>query len=343
MKNILNKKIFLIVISLLIFILSFLYFSPKKNTKSYPNLKGKHLTVYIALREEEAKSLLEKFKKETGCTYEYIKLPTEEAVKRILSEKNKPNGDIFIGGTCDAYELLKSKGALAKYKSPNARGILSKYKDPDGYWTGFQVDTLAIGINKAVWDRDFASKGILLPTKFEDLLQDEYKGKIILPNPETSGTGYTLLASLYQQLGIDNYKNFLEKLTNNVSSYTVSGFNSIQRVSSGEYAVTVDFLGDQLIVKKSDPNLISITPKNTGWNVDAVAELNNYNNKEVAEDFIDFILSDDVSSNLSLYSNAVSTKKYNDITSNIYQNYDFKKAAMEKDTIINTFNNSLDK
>lgn len=343
MKTILNKKNLFIVIILFISIpLSFYFFSPK-NAKLYPNLKGKHLTVYIALREEEAKSLLEKFKKETGCTYEYIKLPTEEAVKRILSEKNSPNGDIFIGGTCDAYELLKSNNALARYKSPNAKGIPSKYKDSDNYWTGFQVDTLAIGINKLVWDRDFAPKGIPMPTKFEDLLQDEYKGKIILPNPETSGTGYTFLASLYQQLGPDNYRNFLKKLTTNVSSYTVSGFNSIQRVSSGEYAVTVNFLGDQIIASKSDSNIISITPKNTGWNVDSVAEINNPANKEVSEAFIDFILSDDVSNNLSLYSNAVSTKKYTDVTSNIYENYDFNKAAMEKDTIINIFNNSLPK
>ena len=98
MKIVLHKKTFILGILIIILIPLIYYLSPRKKGTEYPNLKGKHLTVYVALREEEAKSLLEKFKKETGCTYEYIKLPTEEAVKRILDEKNSPNGDIFIGG-----------------------------------------------------------------------------------------------------------------------------------------------------------------------------------------------------------------------------------------------------
>ncbi|MDQ0149408.1 ABC transporter substrate-binding protein [Eubacterium multiforme] len=340
MKIVLHKKIFLIVILLIILVPIIYCLSPRKKENSYPNLKGKHLTVYVALREEEAKSLLEKFKKETGCTYEYIKLPTEEAVKRILDEKNSPNGDIFIGGTCDAYELLKSKNALAKYKSPNSYDIPSKYKDSQDYWTGFQLDTLAIGINKSIWNKEFASKGFKLPESFEDLLAPEYKGKIIMPSPETSGTGYTLLACLYQQLGESGYKNFIKKLKNNISSYTVSGFNSIQRVSSGEYAFTVDFLGDQLICNKSNPNIISITPKNTGWNVDSIAEINNCANKKVAEAFIDFILSNDTANNLSVFSKAISTKKTNSVTQNIYEGYSFKKAALERNNIMNIFNNT---
>lgn len=342
MKNILNKKL-LLIIPILIIISVIFYFYCFKHEVKYPNLKGKHLTVYVALREEEAKSLLEKFKKETGCTYEYIKLPTEEAVKRILAEKDKPNGDIFIGGTCDAYELLKANDALAKYESYNSNSIPSKYKDSSNYWTGFQLDTLSIGINKEIWDRDFASKGIPMPKDFNDLLKNEYKGKIIMPNPETSGTGYTFFATLYQELGETKYKEFLNKFTENVGAYTVSGFNSIQRVSSGEYAVTVNFLGDQLIERKFDPNLISITPKNTGWNVDSIAEINNCANKEVAEAFIDFILSDDISNNLSTYSNAISTKKSNDITNSIYLNYDFKDAALTRNNIMKMFSESVSK
>lgn len=342
MKKILNKKIIIIFFILISFIFIIFAFKNKDNKKDKLNLKGKHLTVYVAMREEEAISLLEKFKKETGCTYEFIKLPTEEAVNKILAEKEKSSGDIFIGGSCDAYEVLKSNGALAKYKSPNSNDIQAKYKDPDSYWTGFQVDVLAIGINKKIWDKDFKSKGISLPKTFDDLLQKEYKGKIIMPNPETSGTGYTFLASLYQELGEDKYKEYLSKFTENVPAYTVSGFNSIQRVSSGEYAVTVNFLGDQLLQNKFNKDIISIVPKNTGWNVDSVAELKNCVNKEAAESFIDFILSQEVANNLSNYSKATSTKQSNNnIYNTIFLDYDFNKAAMNRNRIMNIFNKNI--
>ena len=342
MKKILNKKVIIIFFILISIIFIIFAFKNKDNKKDKLNLKGKHLTVYVAMREEEAISLLEKFKKETGCTYEFIKLPTEEAVNKILAEKGKSSGDIFIGGSCDAYEVLKSHGALAKYKSPNSNDIQAKYKDPDSYWTGFQVDVLAIGINKKIWDKDFKSKGISLPKTFDDLLQKEYKGKIIMPNPETSGTGYTFLASLYQELGKDKYKEYLSKFTENVPAYTVSGFNSIQRVSSGEYAVTVNFLGDQLLQSKFNKDIISIVPKNTGWNVDSIAELKNCVNKEAAESFIDFILSQEVANNLSNYSKATSTKQTNNnIYNTIFLDYDFNKAAMNRDEIMNIFNKNV--
>lgn len=342
MKKILNKKVIIIFFILISIIFIIFAFKNKDNKKDKLNLKGKHLTVYVAMREEEAISLLEKFKKETGCTYEFIKLPTEEAVNKILAEKGKSSGDIFIGGSCDAYEVLKSHGALAKYKSPNSNDIQAKYKDPDSYWTGFQVDVLAVGINKKIWDKDFKSKGISLPKTFDDLLQKEYKGKIIMPNPETSGTGYTFLASLYQELGKDKYKEYLSKFTENVPAYTVSGFNSIQRVSSGEYAVTVNFLGDQLLQSKFNKDIISIVPKNTGWNVDSIAELKNCVNKEAAESFIDFILSQEVANNLSNYSKATSTKQANNnIYNTIFLDYDFNKAAMNRDEIMNIFNKNV--
>ena len=230
---------------------------------------------------------------------------------------------------------------LGKYKSCNSNDIPSKYKDTQGYWTAFQVDVLSIGINKDIWDRDFASKGIELPSQFNDLLNPIYKDKIILPNPESSGTEYTFLASTYQQLGENGYNDFIGKLTNNTPSYTVSGFNSIQRVSSGEYAITVNFLCDQLIASKSNPNIISITLKNTGWNVDSVAEIKNCSNKDVVEAFIDFMLSDDTSDSLSCFSKAISTKKYDDITLNIYENYNFTKAAMERNNIMSIFNKNI--
>lgn len=342
MKKILNKKVIIIFFILISIIFIIFAFKNKDNKKDKLNLKGKHLTVYVAMREEEAISLLEKFKKETGCTYEFIKLPTEEAVNKILAEKGKSSGDIFIGGSCDAYEVLKSHGALAKYKSPNSNDIQAKYKDPDSYWTGFQVDVLAVGINKKIWDKDFKSKGISLPKTFDDLLQKEYNGKVIMPNPETSGTGYTFLASLYQELGKDKYKEYLSKFTENVPAYTVSGFNSIQRVSSGEYAVTVNFLGDQLLQSKFNKDIISIVPKNTGWNVDSIAELKNCVNKEAAESFIDFILSQEVANNLSNYSKATSTKQANNnIYNTIFLDYDFNKAAMNRDEIMNIFNKNV--
>ncbi|MGG5460262.1 ABC transporter substrate-binding protein [Clostridium sp. B9] len=337
MKKYLNKK-FLLLLGIIL-ILSFVYLSELKKEKAINRTADmNHIVVYGSLREEEGKYLLENFKNKYGCTYEYIKLPTEEAVERILDTKGNPEGDIFIGGTCDGYEILKKNDALEPYSSPSANNIPARYKDLRGYWTGFQITPLSIGLNKNLWETEFGSS-MKYPTKLSDLLNPEFKGKIILPNPQTSGTGYTLMASLYQELGKEKFIEFIKSLNNNVASTTVSGFNSIQRVASGEYLLTVNFLSDQLIEDKSSNNLVSIVPDNAGWNVDSIALIKGSKHEKMAKKFIDFVLSDYVSDNMPKFSKAISTKKFDNSQFKIYDKYNFFLAAEDRKTIMNILSN----
>ena len=338
MRTFTNKRSLIsIVLSVILVFFIYLSFSLKSNL-SYPDLRNKHIVVYVALREEEAKYLLELFKQKTGCTYEYIKLPTEEAVMRILDEKSNPQGNIFIGGTADGYELLKSYGVLSKYKSPNAKNISSNYKDSDNYWTGFEIEPLSIGINKNAWNKQFAYK-VPMPKTFEDLTNPLFKDKIILPDPKSSGTGYTFLANLYQQMNEKSFSQLITALKNNTNKLTISGFNSIQRVSSGEYTMTVNFLGDQKIMGKSNKDIVTIIPKNTGWNVNAIAAIKNSKNTKEAKAFIDFCLSDEIAEKLSRFSMATSTKNYETINYDIYKKYSFEKAAYDRNKIMKIWDN----
>ncbi|EGT3615789.1 ABC transporter substrate-binding protein [Clostridium perfringens] len=337
MKKFLNKKITLIFIIIIILLLSRLHILRKEKALSTSNMN--HIVVYGSLREEEGKYLLEKFKSEYDCTYEYIKLPTEEAVQRILDTKDNPQGDVFIGGSCDAYEILKKNYALEEYVSPSSNNIPKKYKDLMGYWTGFQITPLAIGINKSLWEKEFGDS-VHYPTKIEDLLNPEFKNKIILPSPQTSGTGYTLMASLYQELGKEQFEDFIKKLNSNVASSTISGFNSIQRVASGEYLLTVNFLSDQLLENKSSNNIISIVPKNAGWNVDSIALIKNSKHEKISKKFIDFVLSDETAKDLSNFSKAISTKNFDTNQFKIYDKYSFYLAAEDRNRIMQIlFNN----
>ena len=314
MKKFLNKKITIILTIIILLLIAKLHIIKKEKALSTSNMN--HIVVYGSLREEEGKYLLEKFKNEYDCTYEYIKLPTEEAVQRILDTRDNPQGDIFIGGSCDGYEILKKYDALEEYNSPWANNIPAKYKDVRGYWTGFQITPLSIGINKSLWQTHFGDS-VPYPKKIEDLLNPEFKNKIILPNPQTSGTGYTLMASLYQELGKEKFETFIAKLNDNVSSSTISGFNSIQRVASGEYLITVNFLSDH-----------------AGWNVDSIALIKNSKHEKIAKSFIDFVLSKETSSDLSKFSKAISTKNFDTNQFKIYDKYNFYLAAEDREKIM---------
>ena len=71
---------------------------PVTYQNGYPDLRGRHIVVYVSCRDEVGKAFLELFKDKTGCSYEYLKMTTPEALSRIRAEREHPKADIFIGG-----------------------------------------------------------------------------------------------------------------------------------------------------------------------------------------------------------------------------------------------------
>ncbi|MCY6485834.1 ABC transporter substrate-binding protein [Clostridium aestuarii] len=304
----------------------------------FPNLKGKNLVVYVSFHEDEAKAMLDDFKDKTGCEYSFLRMPTGEVMTRLMAEKDAPKSDILIGGTADAHALLKEKEINEAYVSKNAKDIPEMYRDKDGNWTGLYVEPLSIGINEDRWEKEFASKGLKKPETFEDLLNPEFKGEIIMPDPKTSGTGYTIVSSLVQARGEEKAMEYLAKLKANVAQFTSSGFTPAQKVGTGEYLICVNFIDDQLIVKKSGFDVSSRIPKDAGWTICSLSKVKGGPNDEAAKAFVDYCLTKEAGDILADFSMAISTRadvktpeggqELNDLP--IYKDYDFAKAGKDK-------------
>lgn len=171
--------------------------------------------------------------------------------------------------------------------------IPAQYKNKEGYWT-YVHGGLAIGVNQTVWRQDPQLASLPLPQRYEDLLRPELRGKLETPNPETSGTGYTLLASLAQQRGEDKAIHLMQALNKQSSSTTFTGITSAQRLAVGDVVAVVCFLGDQLRFTNSGYNINSYIPPQAGWEIGAVSILKNGNNTAAAKKLVDFVLSKDV-------------------------------------------------
>jgi len=255
-----------------------------------PDLKGKKLVVYVTFHETEGKALLDAFKKHTGVDYSFLRISAGETVARIKAEKDSPQADIMLGGGAENHEVLKNDGLIDAYASPAAKDIPEYYRDKEGYWSGFYVGPSSIGINKQNWDRDFASKGIEMPKTFDDLLNPAFKGEIVLPDPATSGSGYTLLAGIIQDQGEEKAFEFFKKFRGQVAQYTSSGFKPAQMAGSGEYLIGLNFIHDQLLVKKNGMPMVSIVPEGAGWEIGAISIVKNGPNADAAKAFVDFML-----------------------------------------------------
>lgn len=87
-----------------------------------------------------------------------------------------------------------------------------------------------------------AQRGLAEPTCYQDLLKPEYAGLISMPNPKSSGTGYTFLKSLVNAWGEDAAFAYFDQLTPNILQYTSSGSGPVNALLQGEVAIGLGML-----------------------------------------------------------------------------------------------------
>lgn len=244
--------------------------------------KGREkITVYSIFQEEEARKILDKFKEETGIDYDILRLPSGEAVSRVQNEMLNPQADFLMGGPADSHEVLRKAGALQAYASSNASDVPDNMKDKDGFWTGFYLNPIAIGVNEERWKEKYGSDPY--PETFKDLLDPKFKGEIGMSDPATSGTAYTAFASLAQVWGEQEMLDYMRQLLPNLKERPKSGIEPIQKAAKGEYTIGVTFLGDQLKIKNQGNPIHSIVPEAAGYEIGALSIVKGGPNEKAAK------------------------------------------------------------
>ena len=224
------------------------------------------LTVYTAFPEAEVAYYFNAFEEATGIKVNALRLSAGEMLTRVAAEKDNPQASLMFGGSTE------------------------NYLDPDGVWNPIYVGAIAFACNKD-W---FADKGYDYPTSWDDLLDPKYQDMIIMAHPATSGTAYTVLATLIQLKGEDAVWDYLKELDKNMSQYTKSGSAAPNGVALGEAAIALTFSHDGLQpTTEGYPIELSFPTDGTGYEVGAMALIKGgpADEQENAKKFIDFMCS----------------------------------------------------
>jgi iron(III) transport system substrate-binding protein len=248
------------------------------------------LTVYSALPDQEIPTYFNAFEKDTGIHVNYVRLSAGEMMARIAAEKNNPQASVMHGGSSDTYVAANKDGLLEPYQSPELANIPSQYHDASGIWNPIYVGAIAFACNTD-W---FKENNRSLPASWADLIKPEFKGQISMAHPATSGTSYTILATLIQLFGEEGAFNYLKQLNANVRQYTKAGAAPPQEAALGEAAVAITFSHDGLKPKMEGYPVELVFPsEGTGYEVGGVALIKNGFEKEQenARRFIDWFMS----------------------------------------------------
>jgi len=227
------------------------------------------------------------FAKETGIAVQPVEAGSGVLVKRLSSEKERPQGDIIWGVS---RSLLQSNAALfAPYHSKNFDAIPAEYRDPADLWIGNNLHLLVLLQNtRLVPD----GQG---PRSWDDLLDARWKGKIAFTDPANSGSAYTNVTLLAQLWGNDAAawdkvaKLFANLKVLNKSSLVFSG------VGNGEYplGISLEYAG-YVWASNGAPITVVYPGDGTVVAMEGVGIIKGGPNPESAKAFVDFINRKDI-------------------------------------------------
>jgi len=119
---------------------------------------------------------------------------------------------------------------------------------------------------------EMQKQGLPRIESWKDLLKPEFKGKIVMPNPASSGTGFLDVTAWMTIFGDKGGWDFMDKLHENIAVYTHSGSKPCKMAGAGEFPVGISFEYRANATRNQGAPIDIIYPKEgLGWDIEAIA------------------------------------------------------------------------
>ena len=249
------------------------------------------LTVYCSVQEEWCRPMMAAFERATGIRVAMTRRSSGETMTQIRAEAQNPRGDVWWGGTGDPHMQAAQENLTVEYRSP----MLDQLHDwavSQARQTGFRtVGIYAGALGYSYNTNELRRRRIEAPRCWADLAKPEFRGEVQVADPNTSGTAYTMLATLVQVMGEEPAFTFLRALHRNVNQYTRSGAAPARAAATGESLVGITFLHDAVTQKIAGAPVEIVAPcEGTGYEIGSMSIIRGARNMEQARRFYDWAL-----------------------------------------------------
>ncbi len=246
------------------------------------------ITVYTALEADQIKAYQAAFEREyPDIKIHWVRDSTGIITAKLLAEKNNPKADVVWGLAGTSLGLMDKEGMLEAYAPKGLEQISANMRDSREVpaWVGMDAFTATICFNTIEAEKQKLPK----PTSWQDLTRPEYAGKIVMPNPASSGTGFLDVSAWLQMFGEEKGWAFMDGLHKNIGSYTHSGSKPCNLAAAGEFPIGIsfDYRGAKLKADGAPIELI-FPSEGLGWEVEATAIMRGTKHPEAARKVADF-------------------------------------------------------
>jgi iron(III) transport system substrate-binding protein len=255
------------------------------------NAQG-NLVLYCANQIEWCQAVVTAFEKKTGIKVAMSRKSSGEWYAQIKAEASNPKGDVWWAGTGDPHLQAAEEGLTDVYKSPMLAELQDwavKQAEQSGYRTvGVYAGALGFGYNT----EQLKKKGLTELTCWKDLLDPKLKGEVQVADPNSSGTSYTMLATMVQLMGEDRGFDYLKALHKNINQYTKSGAAPAKATALGETTVGIVFQHDLVTQVVAGAPMKVVAPcEGTGYEIGSMSIIKGARNLENAKKWYDWVVS----------------------------------------------------
>jgi iron(III) transport system substrate-binding protein len=229
---------------------------------------------------------------------ETLTMGAQQILERVRGEKANPQADFWWGGTQSSLMVAADEDLLAEFKPSFDDVIKEEHKDAEGRWYGEMLLPEVIMINSEALKKKDA------PKDWDDLLDEEWKDKIVIRGVMASGTMRTIYSSMIFREGAETPEKgyeWLEKLDANTKEYAQDPTNLYLKLARQEGLISLWNLQDILLQKNENNQPFDYVYPESGAPilVDGVAMVEGAKNKSNAEKFYEFLFSKETRAKLA--------------------------------------------
>lgn len=208
-------------------------------------------------------------------------LSTGNLAARLKTEGPDAECDIVLG--MEAGYLLQSQDALVTLADRFDLGVFEDDLRISDKIMPFTRECCCFAHNRGV----LAKSSIDGPSSLKDLLDPRFVGKIAMPNPKASSTGYNFYYSMVNLLGEDGALAYFDELAKNVYQFTSSGGAPASALTRGEAGVGLSLVF-QLANEKTDgaPIELDIFPEGVPWTMNGIAVVRGHDGRQEVWDVV---------------------------------------------------------
>ena len=284
--------------------------SSAAGTSGDASYKGAQLVVATwGFSAASLKKISKDFESQYGCTVVTDETSgNSERLNKLTAQKNNPKIDVAL--LTDSYaDQGNRKGLFDKIDTNVVTNLSSLYAfagNKDGFGPAYSVVRYGIMYN--------ADKVKTVPTSYQDLFKDDFKGKVALPDM-TSTAGPYLLMTLAKDLSgneknVDAAFKFLESKKGNINLWYTTSADVTKAFSTGDINAALFMDMNMPALTKSGLNIKWVDPKEGDFSAAATVNVvKNGKNEKLAQLFVNYLLSDKVQSQIAGTMNEAPTNK----------------------------------